>query len=209
MDRSGPDDPSGDDRSAGGIADAHPDRVLRKRGRSGLQIAWSSSRQPEQAIPAAVWLPPLPVSQPPTVALLFPLVGQRFLEPDPIRFVAEVDDSNGDLSLVEFFANGQKLARPRRLRSAGPGIGHPGETTSSRSRPATETVSAPRPPPSSPLSNRRRWSCSSSLRTRPAFNCGPQPETADDSVWKPRTSPTSGRSSHAKLPRVERFNSTA
>jgi glucose/arabinose dehydrogenase len=73
------------------------------------RVRWSSLRQTEQNLPASALRPPLPPSQAPTVTLVTPFTGQSFLDPEGIPLVAEVDDSNGDLSVVEFYVDGFKL----------------------------------------------------------------------------------------------------
>ncbi|MCW5558970.1 MAG: hypothetical protein KIT22_14210, partial [Verrucomicrobiae bacterium] len=73
------------------------------------QLRWRSARQSEQAIPASALRPPLPDNQAPTVRIVSPAGNQSFLLPDVVTLSAEVNDSNGNLSKVEFFANGFKL----------------------------------------------------------------------------------------------------
>ncbi len=73
------------------------------------QLRWRSASQPEQVIPASVLRPPLPVNQAPTVSIVSPTANHSFLLPAAMMLNAEVNDPNGNLSKVEFFANGNKL----------------------------------------------------------------------------------------------------
>jgi hypothetical protein len=73
------------------------------------KLAWSSARQPEQTIPSSQLRPPLPANQAPTVYIRAPSPGDSFLAPPMVVLTAEVDDINGDLAKVEFFADGLKL----------------------------------------------------------------------------------------------------
>jgi regulation of enolase protein 1 (concanavalin A-like superfamily) len=73
------------------------------------QLRWRSLSQGEQIIPASQLRPPSTVSQPPSITVVAPAAGQNFLAPAALDLVAEVNDPNGDLAKVEFFADGQKL----------------------------------------------------------------------------------------------------
>lgn len=94
-----------------GAGQAYPIKMefYENGGGAVAKLAWSSAHEPEKTIPSSQLRPPLPANVAPTVKILAPTSGDSFLAPLSVALVAEVDDVNGDLGKVEFFADGQKL----------------------------------------------------------------------------------------------------
>lgn len=73
------------------------------------QLRWSSTRQPEQSIPASALVPPLPPQEAPRVSWVSPSAGQSIPQSNRQPLVTQIDDTNGNLERVDFYVDGRKL----------------------------------------------------------------------------------------------------
>ncbi|MDX1951995.1 MAG: PA14 domain-containing protein [Verrucomicrobiota bacterium] len=73
------------------------------------RLEWSSASRPRQVIPSSALLPPLPPNSPPTITIASPATGTTIPQPNRLLIEADVNDTDNNLSKVEFYANGTRL----------------------------------------------------------------------------------------------------